>query len=103
MDRAHASRLATVLAGLAVLAAATGCANGLERRIAAAEQLRQQAAAQGYEWIATAELIERAREQAARGNPAAGLALADQAQRQAEAALRQASREAEAWRHRVVR
>lgn len=101
MDRARASKRVVIV--LAVLAAAGGCATEFERRFDAAERLRLQAAAQGYEWIGTRQLLEQARAEEESGNAEAAMALVEKARFQAEAALQQAEREAEAWQRRVVR
>ncbi len=103
MDPARASSLAAFLAGLFLLLGAGGCASDFERRYEAAEGLRQQAAARGYEWIQTAGLLEQAQQEAARGNLQAALELVETARFQSEAALRQADHEAEAWQNRVLK
>lgn len=99
MDRALASRyLAAVL-----LLCAGGCATDFDQRLEEAERLRLDAAARGYEWIGTEGLLEQARERAASGDTEAALALVQEARFQAEAALRQAESESEAWKRRVVK
>ena len=101
MGRVRASRLRAALCCVAV--AVAGCANSeFERRFDEAESLRQQAAAQGYEWIATAGLLEQAEALAADGDEEGALALVEQARFQSAAALEQAEREAEAWKGRVL-
>ncbi len=74
-----------------------------EQHHAAAEGLRQTAAARGMEWLATAGLLVRAREEADGGNWPAAQRLVYKACLQAEQALKQADREASAWKHRVVK
>ena len=101
MDLARASRILAVLGFVAAMLASTGCATELERRFDEAEQLRQQAAEQGYEWIATADLLEQAEKLAEEGDTEGALALVEQARFQSAAALQQATREAEAWKGRV--
>lgn len=104
MARARASNRA--LAGLTLLAllwGASGCStSGFEKRFDEADRLRQQAAARGYEWVGTADLLEQARATASEGDTDTALELVEQARFQAEAALQQADYESEAWRRRVV-
>jgi hypothetical protein len=88
---------------LATLLVFASCSSDFERQLAEAEQLRQEAAAAGAEWLQTERLLEQAREEAAQGDTQSALALVAEARFQAEAALRQAEHEAEAWRDRVVR
>ncbi len=61
------------------------------------------AADAGYEWIGTEQLLQQAREAQDAGDIELALELVDKARFQAEAAVKQAEREAEAWRGRVVR
>jgi hypothetical protein len=68
-----------------------------------AEALRSQAAALDAEWLATRTLVERARKAAANQNWQEATELASRAKQQGELAVVQATREANAWRHRVVR
>jgi hypothetical protein len=104
MGRAHASRVLAALCCAALALAATGCRKSeFEQRFDEAESLRQQAAAQGYEWIATAGLLEQADELAANGDAEGALALVEQARIQSLAALEQAEREAAAWKGRVLK
>ena len=103
MDRAHVSKTLAALCCAAVAFVATGCASEYERRFDEAESLRQQAAAQGYEWIGTAGLLEKAEALAADGDTENALALAEQARYQSATALEQAEREAEAWKGRVLK
>lgn len=101
MDRAHASKY---VAGLLVLSlCAGGCASEFDQRLDEAEQLRHDAAARGYEWIGTADLLQQAQASQASGDLEAALALVEQARFQAAAALQQAEHESEAWKQRVVR
>lgn len=93
-------RLVSVLLLATCLSA---CATEFERRYGEAEQLRTEAAEVGWEWIGTKSLLDQAREAAAAGDEAAALALVDKARFQAEAAIRQAEHEAEAWKGRVPR
>ena len=86
-----------------MLLLAAGCASEFERRYDHAEDLRAQAAAQGHEWIAIEDLLRQAAAAKDAGNEETALELVEQARFQAEAALRQAEREKEAWRRRVVR
>ena len=101
MDLARASKL---VVGVIVLSLFVGgCASEFDRRFDEAEQLRQAAAARGYEWLDTAGLLEQAQVNQASGDLEAALALVEQARFQAAAALRQAEQESEAWKQRVVR
>ena len=100
MGRVRASK--AIAAAAAVLLAA-GCSTEFERRYAEAEQLRLDAAAAGAEWLQTEELLAASREAAEEGDTSAALALVEEAKFQAEAAMRQAEDESEAWRDRVVR
>jgi len=85
-----------------MLLAACSVADDIDARLAEAEDLLQQAAEAGYEWLETAALLEQARTEMANGNLDSALALIEKAQFQAEAALIQAEHEAEAWRSRVL-
>ena len=97
----HANkRLITTLLLAMTLSA---CATDFERRYAEAEDMRAEAAALGWEWIETEKLLDQAREAAANGDDMAALELVEKARFQAEAAIRQAEHEAEAWKGRVVR
>jgi hypothetical protein len=98
MGRARASRFVVALS-----IAMAACASDFERRFAEADELRLEAAAQGYEWLGTAALLDDARTHAERGDVEAALVLVDKARFQAEAALLQAEREQEAWQGRVVK
>ena len=88
---------------VATVVALAGCTTQFDREYAATEQWRTAAAEAGYEWIETGKLLEEAREQEARGNREAAFALLAKARFQAEAAIKQAEHEADAWRGRVVR
>ncbi len=104
MGRVRASRVLAVLGCVALALVAVGCRNSeFEQRFDEAESLRQQAAAQGYEWIATAGLLEQAEALAADGDAEGALALVEQARFQSAAALEQAEREAAAWQGRVLK
>ena len=103
MGPAHASRVLAALCCTAVAFLATGCASEFERRFDEAESLRQQAAAQGYEWIGTAGLLEKAEALAADGDTENALALVELASFQSATALEQAEREAAAWKGRVLK
>ena len=59
MDLARANKTLAILSCAALMLASAGCASELDRRFDEAEQLREQAADQGYEWIATADLLEQ--------------------------------------------
>ena len=72
-------------------------------RLKEAEELRASAAAAGFEWRKTAELLREARQRHQAGEAQQASQLLHQARTQAELALRQAEYEAEAWRKRVVR
>ena len=80
-----------------------GCVTEFEQRYAVAEELRQEAATRGYEWIETSALLEEAQQEAADGNTDAALELVEAARFQANAALQQAKHEEEAWQQRVVK
>lgn len=101
MAPARASNIAMTI--VVVLLAAPGCASELDARLAEAEDLRQKAADAGYEWLETAALLEQARDEVDNGSVDSAMALIEKARLQAEAALRQAEHEAEAWRTRVLR
>jgi len=104
MGRAHASRVLAAICCAALALAAAGCKRSeFEQRFDEAESLRQQAAAQGHEWIATAGLLEQAAALAADGDAEGALALVEQARFQSAAALEQAEREAAAWKGRVLK
>ena len=104
MGRVHVSKTLAALCCAALALVAAGCANSeFEQRFDEAESLRQQAAAQGYEWIATAGLLEQAEALAADGDAEGALALVEQARFQSAAALEQAEREAAAWKGRVLK
>ena len=103
MGPVRASRTLAALCCTAVALAATGCASEFERRFDEAERLRQQVAAQGYEWVGTAGLLEKAESLAADGDTEDALALLEQARFQSATALEQAEREAEAWKGRVLK
>jgi len=100
MDRVPASK-ALLVASLVVLMA--GCSTEFERRYAEAEQLRGEATAMGAEWLGTEGLLEAARDALEQGENDSALALVEEARFQAEAAIRQAEQESDAWRTRVVR
>ena len=100
MDRVRASK-GLIIAALVLLT--TGCSSQFERRYAEAERMRLEAAAAGAEWLQTEALLAASREAAEQGDTNEALALVDEAKFQAEAALRQAEFEADAWRDRVVR
>lgn len=100
MGRARASRVSVAIV---LLSMATGCASEFDRRFAEADQRRAEADRAGAEWLETGKLLEQARELADAGDHDAALSLVEQARFQAEAAIRQAEREAEAWRDRVVK
>ncbi len=99
--RANRSGLAVII--LAAVFAAAGCTTTFERQLAEAELLRLEAAAAGAEWLRTESLLDQAREEAARGDTDAALALVDKARFQAEAALLQAEYESTAWQERVIK
>ena len=103
MGRVRANKLAVGALVLSLTAALAGCASQFERSFEQADQLRQQAAAAGYEWLGTADLLQAAREASAAGDTKAALALVDEASFQAEAALQQAEQESEAWKRRVLK
>lgn len=85
------------------LFAVSACESEFDAQLAAAERLREDAAEVGYEWLETAQLLEQAREAAADGNLDDASTLVEQARFQAVTAIKQAEREADAWRDRVVR
>ena len=88
---------------LTVLFALAGCTTQFEEDYAEAERRHAAAAAAGYEWIETGDLLERARSAADAGEMEAASQLLEKARLQAEAAVRQAEHEAGAWRDRVVK
>jgi hypothetical protein len=112
MDRVRASRLlpAVFLAGsLMPLFAGPDCAaaqaadKAFEQAWSEADALRKQAAAAGFEWLKTGELLEDARDAFAAGQPEMARERLRLAREQAGRALEQAKRESEAWKRRVVR
>lgn len=104
MGRVRASRALAALCCAALALAVAGCKKSeFEKRFDEAESLRQQAAAQGYEWIATAGLLEQAEALVADGDAEGALQLVEQARLQSTAALEQAEREAAAWKGRVLK
>lgn len=83
----------TVIASLALLLGGFASANAAQdpaEAIAAAESARSEAAKAGYEWRDTAQLIEDAKKAAAENDAKKAIALAQQAQRQSENAMKQA-------------
>ena len=80
----------------------SGCSTQFERRYDEAERLRVDAAALGAEWLQTEQLLADARKAAERSDTNLALALVEEARFQAEAAIRQAEHEADAWPGRVV-
>jgi len=104
MDRARVNRVSRKLLVLATaLIAVSGCATDYDRRYAAAERLQAEAAAAGAEWLETGKLLDQANKEADGGNMDAAFSLLDKARFQAEAAIKQAEHEADAWINRVVR
>lgn len=101
MGRARASRRMLVVPLLALVLSA--CATEFEKRYAQADGLRADAAALGWEWLDTGKLLDQAREAAANGDEETALALVEKARFQADAAIKQAEHEVEAWKGRVVR
>jgi hypothetical protein len=101
MDRVRASKGLCIVLLLPLLVA--GCSTEFERRYAEAERLRVDAAAMDAEWLNTGDLLLQARRAAEAGDTDEALALVAEARFQAEAAIRQAEHEADAWRDRVVR
>ena len=67
------------------------------------ECLRKKAATRGAEWLETESLLQRALEEAAEGHKETAAQLLMKAHLQAMRALEQADREAEAWKHRVIK
>jgi len=108
-------RIPACLLGIAVATAApageAGCPAGdavageipVEELIVQAECLRRGAAAAGYEWLQTREILEEAQQKAEQGEAAEARLLAQQALFQAMAALLQAEHEEQAWKRRAVR
>ena len=103
MGPVRVSRALAAIVGAMLLVAMAGCASEFERRYNEAERLHIAAAAKGFEWLATSDLLEQARAEAAAGNEEAALALVERARFAANAALQQADREAEAWKRRVLK
>jgi hypothetical protein len=103
MAPARANRFTGTMVILAAMLTAAGCTTVFEQRLAEAEHLRAEAAAAGAEWLQTEALLDQARDEAARGDTDAALALVDKARFQSEAALRQAEYEATAWQDRVIK
>ena len=67
------------------------------------ECIRKKAATGGAEWLETESLLQRAQEEAAEGHKETAAQLLMKARLQAMRALEQAGREAEAWKHRVIK
>lgn len=103
MAQVRASSLLVGWSAALLLLVTAGCASEFERRYDEAERLRLQAAEQGYEWIGTADLLQQAAAEAEANNTEIALELTEEARFQADAALQQAEREAEAWRRRVLK
>lgn len=103
MAPARVNRLTGTMVILAAMLTAAGCTTVFEQRLAETEHLRAEAAAAGAEWLQTEALLDQARDEAARGDTDAALALVDKARFQSEAALRQAEYEATAWQDRVIK
>ena len=104
MDRARVNRVSIKLPVLAIaLIAMSGCATEFDRRYSAAERLQAEAAAAGAEWLETGKLLDQANKEAVDGNMDVAFSLLDKARFQAEAAIKQAEHEADAWADRVVR
>ena len=104
MDRARVSRVSRKLLVLATaLIAVSGCATEFDRRYAAAERMQAEASAAGAEWLETGKLLDQASEAAADGNMDVAFSSLDKARFQAEAAIKQAEHEADAWINRIVR
>jgi hypothetical protein len=93
----------TMAAGRLRVSALDRCTATFEQRIVEAERLRAEAAAAGSEWLDTEALLNRAKDEAANENMEAACSLLELAVFQANAAIRQAEHEADAWRKRVVR
>lgn len=92
--------------GISGLAAAVGAKTGPEAFQAQwdqAEALRQEAAAAGFEWLNTADLLHEAMARFESGETEAAWRLLQQGEAQAERAREQAASEADAWQRRVVR
>ena len=103
MGPVRVSRALAAIVGAMLLVAMAGCASEFERRYIEAERLHIEAAAKGFEWLATSDLLEQAQAEAAAGDEEAALALVERARFAANAALQQADREAEAWKRRVLK
>ena len=106
MTRAVCVLLAAMLLGAAAAAQSADApltASSVESLIEHAVQTRVQAADMGAEWLETRTLVERAREQLEQGNLEQAASLADRARKQGELAIEQATREANAWKQRVIR
>lgn len=70
---------------------------------AEAERFLQRSAEAGHEWLDAAELLEQARLLAAEGRDKEAWEALKNGRLQAEMAVQQANREAEAWQKRVIR
>jgi hypothetical protein len=100
--------LQVVLASLMTLTLMTGAqvaeaVQTFEAEWNAVERLNAKAAEAGFEWLETRQLLEQSRETAAAGEWDQALEWLAQARLQAEQAVQQAEREAEAWKRRVLR
>lgn len=89
--------------GLATVCLATQDKAAYDKAYQEAEAARQQAAAVGYEWRDTAEILKKAALAAEKGDYDQAVELAEQAKMQGERAFSQARKEEQAWERRVPR
>jgi hypothetical protein len=102
INRQRNGFVGAVLLGLATSAYADD-KDRFEAAYQAAENARQQAAASGFEWRDTEEVLAQSKASANAGDYAQALKLANQAQRESDLAIEQAATEAEAWKLRVIK
>ncbi len=104
MARVRASNRAGTVFSLVILTIGlSGCMSHFEMEYKTADRWRMAAADAGYEWIETEKLLQQAREAHDAGDFELAFELVDKARFQGEAAVKQAEREADAWRRRVLR
>ena len=94
---------ALALTALTLTAAADETQESFDAAYQAAQEARQNAAAAGFEWRDTEEMLEDAKQAAADGDFDTAVTLANDAKIQGELGVQQAAREAEAWKSRVIK
>lgn len=84
-------------------AGAPGAVQDFQAALAEADGLRAEAAAAGFEWLHTGELLQQARARWEAGDVKGAWQALGDGRLQAEMSVRQAQHEATAWQHRVIR